>query len=251
MIEIAIISDIHGNLPALNIVLKDIEKRSINQMYCLGDLVDFAPWGNEVIEVIKAIKIPCLLGNHDERIAFNLPVIPIAHHDEHETLQRVTAINHSKNTITEANKLWLSQLPYNVELQYKIKGSYKKILLVHASTRSNDEYIHIGHDEEDLKSMFLASKADVIVMGHTHISYEKKINVNGKEDKLLVNGGSVGRSREANRLASYAILRIYENEIKAEIVKLEYPIEQVAEAIYKSGIPDFYGDFLLQYKMKI
>lgn len=53
MIQIAVISDIHGNLIALNEVLKDIKNRNISQVYCLGDLVDFAPWGNEVISLIK------------------------------------------------------------------------------------------------------------------------------------------------------------------------------------------------------
>ena len=249
MIEIAIFSDIHGNLPALNIILKDIEERGLNQLYCLGDLVDFAPWGNEVIEVIRALKIPCLLGNHDERIAFNLPIVPIPHHDYEETLQRTTAINHSKNTITGANKHWLSQLPYNIELQYKINNSFKKILLVHASTRSNDEYIHIGHNEEDLKSMFLSTGADAIVMGHTHISYNRKLSFTTK-DKFLINVGSVGRSREDDRLATYVILRIFENEIKAEIIKLEYPIQEVATAIYQSSIPNFYGDFLLKSNVR-
>jgi predicted phosphodiesterase len=54
MIQIAVFSDVHGNLPALEVVLKDIEQRGIHQKFCLGDLVDFAPWGNEVIEKIKA-----------------------------------------------------------------------------------------------------------------------------------------------------------------------------------------------------
>ena len=245
MIEIAIFSDIHGNLPALKVVVKDIEQRGIDQMYCLGDLVDFAPWGNEVIECIRDLKIPCLLGNHDERIAFNNPIIPIPHHDAEETIQRTKAINHSKDTITEANKKWMSQLPYTIELRYKIKDTFRKVLLVHASTRSNDEYIHVGHDSKDLEGMLTLSGADVIVMGHTHIAYQKEILLGGNNKRLLLNDGSVGRSREADRLASYAILRISEQGITAEIVKLEYPVQEVADAIFKSDIPDFYGNFLL------
>ncbi|MEI7489572.1 MAG: metallophosphoesterase family protein, partial [Chryseobacterium sp.] len=66
--QIAIFSDVHGNLPALEVVLNDIEERGIDQKFCLGDLVDFAPWGNKVIEKIKSLNIPCLMGNHDERI---------------------------------------------------------------------------------------------------------------------------------------------------------------------------------------
>lgn len=75
MINIAVISDIHGNLIALNEVLNDIQGKKIDQIYCLGDLVDFAPWGNEVIEMIRSSGIPCILGNHDERIAYDQPII--------------------------------------------------------------------------------------------------------------------------------------------------------------------------------
>ena len=65
MIQIAIISDIHGNIRALEAVMNDIKERKIEQIFCLGDLVDFAPWGNEVIDTLRNKGIPCILGNHD------------------------------------------------------------------------------------------------------------------------------------------------------------------------------------------
>lgn len=68
MIQIAKFSDIHANLIALQEVLKDIDRRGISEIYCLGDLVDFGPSANEVIKIIQERNIPCLLGNHDERI---------------------------------------------------------------------------------------------------------------------------------------------------------------------------------------
>jgi predicted phosphodiesterase len=108
MIQIAIFSDVHGNLPALEVVLNDINERGITHKFCLGDLVDFAPWGNEVIEIIKEKNIPCLLGNHDERIAFDLPVIPLSKHSEQETIARFSAIDHSKRYISrmKINPFW-------------------------------------------------------------------------------------------------------------------------------------------------
>lgn len=71
--NIAVISDIHGNLPALQAVLRDITSRQIDRIYCLGDLVNFAPWPNEVIELIRAENIPTLCGNHDLSIGLNKP----------------------------------------------------------------------------------------------------------------------------------------------------------------------------------
>lgn len=251
MIEIALFSDVHGNLPALKTVLEDIKTRGIHQVYCLGDLVDFAPWGNEVIRTIKELGIPCLLGNHDERVGFDLPIIAIPHHSSEETLQRIAAINHSKNTITASNKLWLSQLPYNIELQYKLNGAVKKILLVHASTRSNDEYIHVGHVMEDVKQMFISTNTDVIVMGHTHVAHKINVTLNENDNRFMLNCGSVGRSRESDRLASYAILKISEDAVTADMIKLAYPVDEVAQAIYKSDIPNFYADFLLNSIAKI
>src|SRR5688572_8215245 len=111
MKSIAIISDIHGNLPALKVVLKDIKKRNIDTIYCLGDLVDFAPWHNEVIDIIRDLKIPCIMGNHDERIAFDHDIIPIAKHNHEETTARTGAILHTKQTITEQSLAFLKDLP--------------------------------------------------------------------------------------------------------------------------------------------
>lgn len=240
MIQIAIISDIHANLIALNEILNDIQNRSIYQTYCLGDLVDFAPWGNEVIKKIKNKGIPCLLGNHDERIAFDMPIVPLPHHDQKETANRIVAINHSKTAITSENKKWLASLPYNLELTYKINEVTKKILLVHAGLLSNDTYIYESDLKNDSVQELKNKGVDAVIMGHTHLSY-----IQNHSNVLFVNSGSVGRSREPDRKAAYCILTITEKEITAEIIKVNYDRQEVAQQIYKSDIPDFYGDFLL------
>lgn len=241
MIQIAIISDIHANLVALDKVLSDIERRSIYQTYCLGDLVDFAPWGNEVIEKIKNKGIPTLLGNHDERIAFDHSIIPLSHHDREETDNRIVAINHSKATITSQNKTWLASLPYNLELTYKISGVTKKILLVHAGLLSNDTYVYESDLKNDSAQELNKREIDAVIMGHTHLSY-----IQTHSDVLFINSGSVGRSRERDRKATYCIVTITEKGITAEIIKVDYDIQKVAQAIYNSAIPDFYGDFLVK-----
>lgn len=240
MIKIAIISDIHANMMALTEVLKDIRKRNISQVFCLGDLVDFAPWGNEVVELIRENKIPCLLGNHDERVAFDLPITPLSHHDIIETSNREIAINYSKSHITPDNKKWLASLPYNIELTFKLGNSLKKILMVHAGLQSNDEYIYESDSKSKILNDLQMRSIDVLVMGHTHCSFIQK-----SREALLINCGSVGRSKEADRKATYTILSLMENNINAEIIKVEYNIHSVVSAIYASDIPDFYGDFLI------
>ncbi|MBV8326168.1 metallophosphoesterase [Chryseobacterium sp.] len=240
MIQIAVFGDVHGNLPALEVVLRDIEQRGIRQKFCLGDLVDFAPWGNEVIERIRSLNIPCILGNHDERIAFDLPVFPLSKHSAEETKARVVAIDHSKKHIREENKKFLSELPFHLKLNYKVGNRHWNIQLVHSSLESNDTYLYESENDEVFTSMLEDSKADIILMGHTHISFKKQF----ENEKWAVNCGSVGRSKEANRLASYVILTLDAEKMSPEIIQLAYPLEETARQIQESGIPDYYASFL-------
>ncbi|UTX48219.1 metallophosphoesterase [Chryseobacterium sp. MA9] len=240
MIQVAVFSDVHGNLPALEVVLKDIEKRGIRQKFCLGDLVDFAPWGNEVIEQIRNLNIPCLMGNHDERIAFDISVVPLSKHSEEETNARFIAIDHSKKYITEDNKKFLSELPFHLKLNYKVGEKHWNIQLVHSSLESNDTYLYESENDEVFKMMLESAGADVVVMGHTHLSFKKQF----RNNTWAVNCGSVGRSKEENRLASYVIFTLDEEKITPEIVQLPYPIDETIRQIRESGIPDYYASFL-------
>ncbi len=247
MIQIAIFSDVHGNLPALNAVLEDIERRGIRQKFCLGDLVDFAPWGNEVIEKIRDLNVSCLMGNHDERIAFDIPVVPLSKHSEEETKARFIAIDHSKRNMTEENKKFLSQLPFHLKLNYKIGNRHWNIQLVHSSLSSNDTYLYEAEDDEVFVNMLEESQSDIVVMGHTHLSFKKSF----ENKKWAVNCGSVGRSKEENRLASYLILTMSQEEIIPEIVQIDYPIEQAVRGIEESYIPNYYASFLRNEKISI
>ncbi len=240
MLKIAVFSDVHGNLPALDAVLNDIKQRGIHQKFCLGDLVDFAPWGNEVTQKIKDLNIPCLMGNHDERIAFDFPVIPLEKHSPEETEARYMAIDHSKKNITAENKKFLSQLPFHLKLNYKTGKKHWNIQLVHSSLSGNDTYLYETESDEVFIRMLEESHSDMIVMGHTHLSFKKHLD-NGK---WAVNCGSVGRSKEDNRLASYLVLTLDEDRIIPEIVQLSYPVEETARLIEESGIPDYYAAFL-------
>lgn len=244
--QIAIFSDVHGNLPALEVVLNDIEERGIHQKFCLGDLVDFAPWGNEVIEKVKSLNIPCLMGNHDERIAFDIPVIPLSKHSEEETAARFLAIDHSKKYITEENKKYLSELSFHLKLNYKVGKKHWNIQLVHSSLESNDTYLYESENDETFTDLLINSQSDLVIMGHTHLSFKKYF-----DGKWAINAGSVGRSREDNRLASYVILTLDEEKITPEIIKLEYPLEEVAQKIEESEIPNYYASFLRNEKLSV
>jgi predicted MPP superfamily phosphohydrolase len=119
-------------------VLEDLNKRHPDAVFCLGDLVDFAPWPNEVIETIRQRRIPTLMGNHDERIiAFNHAIIPLEKHTEEERAARVGAIEYTRRTISADNREFLSGLPREMRISYGTGSNAKKILLVHGITRKS------------------------------------------------------------------------------------------------------------------
>jgi len=242
MHRIAIFSDVHANLPALNAVLGDIDERKPDAIYCLGDLVDFAPWPNEVINIIRQRCIPTLMGNHDERIAFDLKATPLAKHSLAEQIARAQAIEYTRKVITEENKRYLGGLPKRLQLSFGGAHGANSVLLVHASTRNIDEYIFAEHPEDELLDMFQDNKANAIVMGHTHHAYVRSLGASGM---LAVNTGSVGRSKEQSPLASYLMLSITDSQIMPELVRVPYPIDQTILGIRKSEIPNFYAEFLL------
>ena len=240
MHRIAIISDIHGNLPALNAVLEDLDTRQPDSVFCLGDLVDFAPWPNEVIEPIRQLRIPTLMGNHDERIAFHHAITPIEKHSPAERTARIRAIEHTRQAISPENREYLSELPRSLRISFGTGNAATRILLVHASTRSVDEYIYEDHSETDLNRMLRKNNADMLIMGHTHLPYVRSL----PDGKAALNAGSVGRSKEEKVFAVYLMLTMSESHFHPEIVRVEYPTDVTIEAIRESGIPEFYAHFL-------
>lgn len=241
MKKIAIISDIHANLPALNAVLEDIENNyQADEIYCLGDLVDCAPWHNEVIKIIKHKGIPTIMGNHDERIVLNAEVIPMAKHSAEETKARIDAIEFTKASITAENKSFLSTLKKSFTIQC---GKYS-CMLVHGSPNSNREYIFENHPQEKIAPWFEEHRADIIITGHTHYSYIRTIpTIHG--DKQIINAGSVGRTREdIEGKAVYLQLNIDScGEVTPILRKLDYDIEATIQGIKESPISDFYARF--------
>ena len=169
MKKLALIADIHGNHLALRAVLDDIKERGADAVYCLGDLVGYAPFPNEAIEIIRKEGIPTVMGNYDDGVGFVRFVCGCDFPNEEARLAGEQSLSWTKAHVTEDNKTFLRSLPK--ELWIEEEG--RRILLVHGSPRALNEYIKEGTTEETLEEIFQQTGADVLCVGHTHKPFHR------------------------------------------------------------------------------
>ena len=139
--RLAIISDIHGNLPALEAVLDDIARQQVDAVYCLGDLVGYAPFPNEVTERIRRERIPTVMGNYDDGVGFDRDECGCAYREADERMRGEQSLAWTKARTTSDNKAFLRGLPSEI----RVEAHRTRVLLVHGSPRKmNDTSSKIG-----------------------------------------------------------------------------------------------------------
>ena len=224
--RIAILSDIHGNLPALEAVLASIQSEHFDAVYCLGDLVGYAPFPNEVIERIRQDGIPTVMGNYDDGVGFERDDCGCAYREPDEKRRGDESLAWTKRHVTAENKSFLREL--TAQIRFEADG--RRVLLVHGSPRKMNEYLFEDRPASSFSRLAASSDADIIMYGHTHKPYTKVI-----EGVLFVNAGSVGKPKDGDSRACYAIL---DTRIPAAtFVRVEYDLARAANAIRASELP--------------
>lgn len=229
--KIAVFSDVHANLQALQAVWEDLEAQSPDQVYCLGDLVGYGAHPNEVIEFLRARKVPTLLGNYDEGVGFDLDDCGCAYN--HPELARLgdLSLEWSRAHTQVKNKAYLRSLP----LQFRLEQHHPRLLLVHGSPRKLNEYLYEDRPTATFERIADLADSDVLLFGHTHLPYTKRVG-----DTLFVNVGSVGRPKDGNPRAAYVLLDAG-GESQVELRRVAYDVEGAARAIQESDLPDYYA----------
>ena len=224
--RLAIFSDIHGNLPALEAVLADAASRQFDRLYCLGDLVGYAPFPNEVTERIRLEQIPTIMGNYDDGVGFERDDCGCAYREADEKRRGDQSLAWTKAHVTADNKAFLRTLAQ--EIRFEADG--RRVLLVHGSPRKINEYLFEDRPLSSFQRLAASSNADIIVYGHTHKPYTKLV-----DDVWFVNVGSVGKPKDGDWRACYAILDTLTRS--AEFVRVEYDLPRVTSAIRASELP--------------
>ncbi len=252
--RIALFSDIHANLPALEAVLQDIENQNIDFIYCLGDLVGYATWPNEVIREIQKRKIPTLAGNYDQGVGFASDDCGCAYKSEADQDRGTQSINYTNSIVTPRERAYLRMLPSHIAIKYQYNNELFNILLVHGSPRKINEYLTEDRPDNSLIRLMEEYQTQILAFGHTHKPYHKKLQVErNNEIKFYhaINIGSVGKPKDGDHRACYVVLTMDKDAtllqpegIQVEFRRVDYDVEKTARAIEESPLPNEFADML-------
>ncbi|MDR7130917.1 putative phosphodiesterase [Algoriphagus sp. 4150] len=239
--RVAFFSDVHANLPALEVVLADIKREKPDRIFCLGDLVGYHIWPEEVVSLIRKDHIPTLMGNHEEALQLS---------------QAASGTNSAitQSLISSETKNYLLGLPGEITTSYEFEGKSLNLWMVHGSPKAIDDYMTEDYPEQEVLSMMRERNADILLCGHTHKPFHRIIQ-DGNKLRHVINLGSVGKPKDGDLRAGYVIADLQKlisagNSLswQPEFRRLQYDVESSVRALRESEFPGQYADALAQGK---
>ena len=232
---VALIGDIHANLPALQAVLEHAQQQDVKAIWNIGDIVGYGPYPNQVIKRLRKDDVLSIIGNYD------LKVLDIKGKKRKWLNKRdplkILAFRWAYKNLSKKGRKYLRSLPE--EARFEWEG--KRILLTHASPASNDEALDATTPEERLRELAQMAQADLIICGHSHRPFVRQVG-----DVWFINTGSVGRPDDGDPRATYAVLCITSGEIEVEHIRVAYDVESSAAAIRENHLPEAFAQMLIR-----
>lgn len=251
---IALFSDIHANLPALEAFFKDLDGRKPDAVYCLGDLVGYNIWPNEVIDEIRMRNIPTIAGNYDFGIGRSSDDCGCAYKTDEEKANGAVSISFTNQLVKEEQRRYLRTLPAHLKVEFQLNSDKMNLLLVHGSPRKINEYLFEDREEKSMLRIMQDADADIMCFGHTHKPYHRVLEIKEADTtryRHAINIGSVGKPKDGNPKGGYVILHISEtssivgkDSIQVEFIRFDYDIEKAAKAVEESPLPNAYAESL-------
>jgi len=234
--RVAVITDIHANLPALQAALARIDELGIETVYCGGDLVGYGPHPNEVCALIAERAIPTSYGNYDYAIARDLEDCGCAYVTEHDRELGRRSVAWTLEHTDQGAKDFMRELPF--ALRFEVGAT--SVHLVHGSPRKVNEYLFEDKPARLYERLAAAEESDVLVFGHTHKPW-----VHAYGGVLFVNCGSVGKPKDGDPRGAFAVLEAGAAGVQVTIERVRYDAEAVAAEVREAGLPGEYADKLL------
>jgi predicted phosphodiesterase len=232
----AVITDIHGNLSALQAALGRIEELGIERTFCGGDLVGYGPHPNEVCALIAQREIPTIFGNYDYAIARDEQDCGCAYVTAHDRDLGQRSVDWTLAHTSRDSKDFMRGLPFDLRFGIGDVGVH----LVHGSPRKVNEYLFADKPARLYERLARAENDPVLIFGHTHRPWVREYG-----GVLFVNCGSVGKPKDGDPRGAFAVLRPRAGSVAVEIERVEYDAEAVAAEVREAGLPVEFADGLL------
>jgi putative phosphoesterase len=236
--RVAVITDIHANLPALEAALARIDEQGIKTIYCGGDLVGYGPHPDEVCALIQQREIPTIYGNYDYAIGRDLLDCGCAYITPHDRELGQRSVEWTLANTGDAAKQFMRELPF--ELTFGV-GAHE-VHLVHGSPRKVNEYLFEDKPARLYERLAADETANTLVFGHTHKPW-----VHDFGGVRFVNCGSVGKPKDGDPNAAFAVLTADAgvDHPHVTIERVSYDAADVAREVVAAGLPQEFADKLL------
>lgn len=226
-VRIALIGDVHANLPALEAVLADATSRGATRVLNVGDFVGYGAFPEETVQRLKDEHVISTIGNYDLNV---LNVKGMKKKTRPRSKQKRLSLKWAYRHLSKESRAYLRSLPR--ELRLNLGGT--RIYLTHGSPESITEYMTDETPEKRLREIKAMADADIIATGHAHQPFAKEV-----DGTWFVNTGSVGRPDDGDPRACYALLQL--NPFALYHFRVPYDIERAVAAIYENKLPDSFA----------
>ncbi len=235
--KIGVFGDIHGNIEALKASYDAAMALKPDKLYHLGDLGGYAPFVNEVVDFMIERGIDGVRGNYDEAVANDRAHCGCKYEDPVQAEMAQQSFEWTKKHASQTSKEYMKKLPDSL----LFFSSEKRVKLFHAAPHKNNLYWYEDRPDKFFHEMAEKADADIIVYGHTHKPYKKELS-----GKTFINAGSVGKSKDGDPRACFAVIEMTPNSVTADFIRVPYDVEKAATAIITSGLPPYFAESLRQ-----
>ena len=231
--KIALLGDIHANLPALEATLRHARQNGIDAVWNAGDSIGYGAFPNEVISVLRREKVTSIIGNYDVKILNSDGKMP-GDSRKPGGLDQTGAMQWTYASLSQDNLSYLRSLPENIRMM----AGDKRVLLIHGSPDSCTERLDLWTPWQRFAKIAESAEADIIISGHSH---QPMVKMHG--NVWFVNTGSVGRPDDGDPRACYAILEIA-GPIIVRHYRVRYDVDRAATAIRRNRLPEEYAQMI-------
>jgi putative phosphoesterase len=239
--RIALLGDVHANLPALEAVLSHAQTQGVDLIWNIGDFVGYGAFPDQVVKRMRKMEIVSIIGNYDLKV-LKFPKKDLKWRKNKHPLKWL-AFKWAYEQLSNKNRKYLRSLPDQKYLEVGDNG----FLLVHGSPASNEEVLVPETPEIRLLELHQfvqethGTGVAAIICGHSHQAFTRQT-----ESSLFINTGSVGRPDDGDPRAAYAILDVHQDGLQVRHFRLDYDVEKAVNAVRENDLPEAFAQMILQ-----